>query len=536
MSDLTQTEDGFDLSVTVTNTGTTAGKEVVELYITPPYTNGGIEKSAVNLLDFGKTGLLVPGASETISFRVKSEDLASFDDQEKNCYVLESGDYGISIRSDAHTVLDERTYTVDSAIVYDQATPRSTDQTAAVNQFDFARGDNVTYLSRADGFANYDEATAAPTNYTMSEERKTNYQNITNYDLSRYGDPDAEMPTTGAKNVVVLKDLRGKDYDDPQWDSLLDELSVQDMVDLIAGGGYQTTAIASIEKVATTDNDGPATIYNNYTGATGSAYTSGVMVANTWSKELAYQMGSSIGKEADELDVSGWYAPAMNLHRTAFGGRNFEYFSEDGVLSGKIAAQQTQGANQYGVYGYMKHFALNDQETNRIYQVCTWSTEQAIREIYLKPFELAVKEGQIGAVMDGHNFVGDKWTGASVELNINVLRNEWGFNGLVSTDMFAGYGYYDADVAVRSGVSSMLNPMNAPDATMSDTTSATSLSAMREACHHTLYTVVNSRDYQDDNGFSMVLWMKLLICFDIAAAVVIAVIEYLVIRKHKKKS
>jgi len=528
--------EGFDISVKVTNTGSRAGKDVVELYVTPPYTNGGIEKAAVNLLDFGKTKTLEPGGSETISFHVDREELASFDAQGHGCYVLESGDYVISIRSDAHTVLDDETYTVDGTVVYDASNPRSSDQTAATSQFGFARGDGVIYLSRADGFANYDEATAAPTNYTMSEERKANYQNATNYDLSLYDDGQAEMPVTGASKGVKLKDLRDKDFDDPLWDDLLDELSIQDMVDLIAGGGYQTKEIASIEKVGTTDNDGPATIYNNYTGATGSAYTSGVMLANTWNKELACQMGRSIGREADEMDVSGWYAPAMNIHRTAFGGRNFEYYSEDGVLSGKIAAEESKGANEYGVYGYMKHFALNDQETNRIYQMCTWADEQTIREIYLRPFEIAVKEGNMGAVMDSHNYIGDKWTGASVELNTVVLRMEWGFHGLVSTDMFAGYGYYDADVAVRSGVSSMLNPMNALDATMTDTQSAASVAAMREACHHTLYTVVNSRAYQDGSQFNMVLWKKALIGFDVAIAILFAAMEFVMLRSWRKKA
>ena len=527
-------DDMVSISVTVKNTGNVAGKDVVELYVTPPYRNGGIEKSAVNLVDFGKTGLLKPGESETLRFDVKAEDLASFDYGGRGCYVLESGDYLFSVRADAHTVLDEQSYTVNTEIVYDASNPRSSDDAAAVSRFNYAAGDNVIYLSRENGFANYEEATSGPTNYTLSEERKNNYENATNYDLEKREDPAAVIPTTGAKYGVKLEDLRGKAYDDPMWDQLLDELSVQDMSDLIAGGGYQTAAISSIEKVATVDNDGPATIYNNYTGASGSAYTSGVMVANTWNKELANRMGDSIGKEADEMEVSGWYAPGINIHRTAFGGRNFEYYSEDAVLSGKIAAEEIKGAKDHGVYSYIKHFAANDQETNRIYQMLTWMNEQALREIYLKGFEIAVKEGGAGAVMDGHNFIGDRWTGATPELNNGVLRDEWGFRGLVSTDMFVGYGYYDADVAIRSGVTSMLNPMNFPDATVSDTTSATSLQAMREACHGTLYTVVNSRAYENAGAFSMVLWQKLLIVFDIAAALLLCVLEYYLLRKYRK--
>lgn len=528
------TSDGFRIAVEVKNTGSAAGKDVVELYYNPPYTNGGIEKSAVNLLDFAKTEELKPGESEEIIFDIPAEEMASFDDLDHGCYVLEAGDYEISVRSDAHTVIAAENFKVDKDVVYDARNPRSSDEEAATTQFAFARGDDVTYLSRKDGFANYEEAVNAPENYTMSEERKANYKNITNYDIEGMNDASDVMPVTGAKNGVMLEDLRGKAYDDPMWDSLLDELSISDMTTLIAGGGYQTTSVESIGKIATTDNDGPATIYNNFTGASGNAYTTEVMLANTWNKELAKSMGQNVGKEADEMDVSGWYAPAMNIHRTAFGGRNFEYYSEDGVLSGKMAAAEVEGANEYGVYSYMKHFAMNDQETNRIYQVCTWSTEQAIREIYLKAFEIAVKEGNIGAAMDAHSFIGDKWCGASYELNTQVLRNEWGFEGFVSTDMFAGYGYYDADIAIRSGVDSMLSPMGSEDATVTDQTSATSVKAMRNSCHNILYTVVNSRAYYGNIKAEMVLWKRIMLSVDLAAAALLIVMEILIFRRFRK--
>lgn len=535
ISDFETTEDGFKITVEVTNTGDMAGKDVVQLYYTPPYTNGGIEKSAVNLIDFEKSELLEPGESESIEFEISAEDMASFDTYGTGVYVLEEGEYEISIRSDAHTIIDDAEYTVEDTIVYDESNPRSSDETAATTQFGFAEGDDIVYLSREDGFANYEEATAAPTNYSMSEERKANYQNSTNYDVESLNDGTDEMPVTGADNGMVLADLRGKSYDDEQWDKLLDQMSVDDMVSLIGGGGYQTAAVDSIEKTATTDNDGPATIYNNYTGATGSAYPSEVMLANTWNKNLALKMGESIGKQADEMDVSGWYAPAMNIHRTAFGGRNFEYYSEDSILSGMMAASEIQGAAEYGVYSYIKHFAFNDQETNRIYQLCTWINEQAIREIYLRPFEIAVKDGNTGAVMAAHNYIGDKWVGASYELCTTVLRNEWGFEGFVSTDMFAGYGYYDADMAIRAGVDSMLNPMNHADATVTDVESATSVTAMRNACHNILYTVVNSRSYNDENaGYHMTLWRQILLGADVFAGILLLTAEIIIIRKYRK--
>ena len=528
-------ENRCSVSVEVTNTGATDGRDVVQLYYNPPYTNGSIEKSAVNLIDFAKTVLLAPGETDTIEFEIAAEDMASFDTYGTGSYVLEAGDYSISIRSDAHTVLDERVYTAADTIVYDASNPRSSGQTAATAQFGFAEGDDIVYLSRENGFANYDEATAAPSNFTMSEERKAVYRNITNYDIQALNDTDDEMPATGEDNGVKLADLRGKAYDDAMWDTLLDELTIEDMQTMIAGGGYQTAAIDSIEKKGTTDNDGPATIYNNYTGASGSAYPAEVMLANTWNKELAVRMGQSIGKQADEMDVSGWYAPAMNLHRTAFGGRNFEYYSEDGVLSGKLAAAEIQGAGEYGVYSYMKHFAFNDQETNRIYQLCTWINEQAIREIYLKPFELAVKDGKTGAVMAAHSYVGDKWSGASYELNTTVLRDEWGFEGFVSTDMFAGFGYYDADVAIHAGVDSMLNPMNHEDATVTDTTSAASVRNMRRACHNILYTVVNSRAYNEENmKYHMVLWKQILFGADAFAVILLLITALFAVKKYKK--
>lgn len=529
-------ENGYKVSVEVKNTGDVPGKEVVQLYYNPPYTNGGIEKSAVNLIDFAKTGLLEPGQAETVEFEVAAEEMASFDTYGTGAYVLEEGEYKVSIRSDSHTVLDEEAYTVKKTVVYDESNPRSSDKTAATTQFGFAEGDSITYLSRKNGFENYGKATAMPENYSMDEERKANYQNISNYDIEKLNHKDDEMPVTGADNGVKLVDLRGKSYGDAMWDTLLDELTVEDMAALIAGGGYQTAAVDSIEKKATIDNDGPATIYNNYTGAAGSAYPSEVMLANTWNKGLAAKMGQSIGKQADEMDVSGWYAPAMNIHRTAFGGRNFEYYSEDGVLSGLMAAAEIQGADEYGVYSYVKHFAFNDQETNRIYQLCTWMNEQTAREIYLKPFEIAVKDGNTGAVMDAHSFIGDRWTGASYELNTKVLREEWGFEGFVSTDMFAGYGYYDADMAIYAGVDSMLNPMNHGDATVTDTKSASSVKRMRNACHNILYTVVNSRAYNEENmKCQMVLWKQIMIGADIFAAILLIALEVFAVGKYRKE-
>lgn len=382
MGAISEDNGTISFDVTVTNTGDVAGKDVVEVYYNPPYTNGGIEKASANLIQFEKTEVLQPGDSQTITVSFDAEDMASYDTYGAGCYVLEAGDYQISINSDSHNVIDSQTYTVASTVTYDESNPRSTDETAAVNEFAYAEGD-VTYLSRADGFANYADATAAPASMSMSDEAKATFLNNSNYNPEDYNNDSDEMPTTGAKNGIKLADLRGVDYDDAQWDSLLDELTISDMDTMIAIGGYQTSAASSVGKIMTVDCDGPASINNNFTGIGSVGFPSAVMIASTWNKNLALKFGESIGKMADEMEVSGWYAPAMNTHRSAFAGRNFEYYSEDGVLSGYMATNAILGAEEYGVYAYMKHFALNDQETNRTEMLCTWANEQSIREIYL---------------------------------------------------------------------------------------------------------------------------------------------------------
>lgn len=536
MGEITDDNGTISFDVTVTNTGDTAGKDVVEVYYNPPYTNGGIEKASANLIAFEKTGLLEPGKSETVSISFKEEDMASYDDQNAKCYVLEKGDYVISINSDSHNVIDSQAVTVSDTVTYDESNPRSTDSAAAVNQFDAARG-TMTCLSRADHFANYDEATAAPTDFSMSDDVKAEFIQNANYDPSKFNDSSDEMPVTGAKNGVKLKDLRGASYDDPKWDTLLDELTVKDMDTMIALAGYQTSASASVGKVRTTDCDGPASINNNFTGVGSVGFPSAVVIANTWNTDLAEQFGESIGRMADEMNVSGWYAPAMNTHRSAFAGRNFEYYSEDGVLAGNMAANAVAGAEKYGVYAYIKHFALNDQETNRNNMLCTWAPEQAIREIYLKPFEIAVKKGGADAVMDSFNYIGAKWAGGSSELLNTVLRGEWNFRGMVLTDYFGVYGYMNSDQGIRNGTDAMLVAYDTATNHVKDTTSATSLKAMRQACKNIMYTVVNSRAYDPKNLETGLLdWQKAAIGIDVCLGIMLVLLEVRAVRKMKAGS
>ena len=381
------------VTATVTNTGDKAGKDVVEAYYNPPYTDGGIEKASKNLAGFEKTKELQPGESQKVTVKFDDDDMASYDYKGAKAYVLEKGDYDISIQSDSHHVIDHKAITVKDTVTYDSdSNTHNGDKTVATNQFDDVAGD-VTYLSRADHFANYKEATAAPTNFKMSDKAKETFYNNSNYDPKKFDKDSDKMPTTGAKNGLKLSDMYGKDYDDADWDKLLDQLTFDDMDNLIANGGYGTQAVKSVGKIQLTDADGPASLNNNFTGVGSIGFPASTAFACTWNKDLAKQFGEMIGDMAHDMHVAGWYAPAMNIHRSAFSGRTFEYFSEDSLLSGAMASNEIAGAKSKGVYSFMKHFALNDQETNRTNMVCTWANEQSIRETYLKPFEMSVKEG-----------------------------------------------------------------------------------------------------------------------------------------------
>lgn len=535
ISNVEEDAQSIRFKVNVTNTGTKAGKDIVQVYFNPPYTNGGIEKAAANLIAFDKTDILKPGETQAVEISFNIEDMASYDAYGQECYVLEKGEYVISVNKDSHTPIDSITYQAENDIVYDGDNARSTDGIAAVNQFEYAEGE-VTYLSRRNHFENYKEATAPPASNSISEELKTQFVSNANYNPEEHNNPEDEMPVTGAKNGLKLAELRGAAYDDPKWDTLLDQMTVSDMDNLIALGGYQTGKLPSIGKVDTVDCDGPASINNNFTKQSSIGFPSGVMCAATWNEDLAYKFGASIGKMADEMDVSGWYAPAMNGHRSAFAGRNFEYYSEDGLLSGKIAAQALKGAESYGVYGYVKHFALNDQETGRCSMLCTFSNEQAIREIYLKPFEIAVKEGGAKAAMGAFNYIGTRWASALPELNQVVLRNEWGFQGVVITDYYGVYGYMDSDQAIRGGTDLCLASYDTETNHLTDKTSATSIKAMRQSCKNILYTVVNSRAYLPDNiNMEMEGWKKAAIILDVIFVGLMAALELLTVKNYKKR-
>lgn len=519
------------VTATVTNTGDKAGKDVVEAYYNPPYTDGGIEKASKNLAGFEKTKELQPGESQKVTVKFDDDDMASYDYKGAKAYVLEKGDYDISIQSDSHHVIDHKAITVKDTVTYDSdSNTHNGDKTVATNQFDDVAGD-VTYLSRADHFANYKEATAAPTNFKMSDKAKETFYNNSNYDPKKFDKDSDKMPTTGAKNGLKLSDMYGKDYDDADWDKLLDQLTFDDMDNLIANGGYGTQAVKSVGKIQLTDADGPASLNNNFTGVGSIGFPASTAFACTWNKNLAKQFGEMIGDMAHDMHVAGWYAPAMNIHRNAFSGRTFEYFSEDSLLSGVMASSEISGAKSKGVYSFMKHFALNDQETKRTEMLCTWTNEQAMREIYLKPFEMSVKEGGAQAVMSSFNYIGNTYAGADSALLQTVLRGEWGFKGFVLTDYFGGYGYQNADQEVRAGNDSMLATTKITNHITDK--SATSVKAMRQAVHNILYTAANSWQYA--NGEPKVatpIWKTAMyVAWGVVAVLVIG-LEFLTIKRY----
>lgn len=487
--------DGTNITMTVNvkNTGSAAGKDVVEVYYSAPYTVGGIEKSAVVLGAFGKTGVIEPGQSETVTLTFAAEDMASYDytgvKAKGGAYVLEAGDYVISLRSDSHTVVDSRTITIDKDHIYNDSNDgaRSTDDVAATNQFDYASfGECSNYVSRADWEGTFPKERAA-----LSREASSAVLDAIN--STSTGLVDSAEDITVADHGLTIEDMKGLDYDDPKWNDLLEQIPVDEMVNLVSNGGWTTQAVPSVGKLAYTEVDGPNGINNIMAGSTGNQYCAQSVLACSWNTDLAYNMGETFAKEAIGMKIAALYAPAMNIHRSPFSGRNYEYYSEDGLHSGKMAAAETQGIQSQGVTTYCKHFAVNDQESNRDSGgLVTWVNEQAMREVYIKPFEIAVKEGGTRGIMSSFNRIGAVCAAENPQLLNTVLRDEWGFHGTVITDCILQLSYVNVDRAIASGNDLMLALMNFQSPTEAMTGTTAGRQALRTATHNILYTAANS--------------------------------------------
>ncbi|WP_407270299.1 glycoside hydrolase family 3 N-terminal domain-containing protein [Radiobacillus sp. PE A8.2] len=545
----------ISVDVNVTNTGSVSGKEVVQLYYSAPYT-GSIEKSSIDLAAFEKTDVIEPGQSETVTLTFNVEDMASYDYagvfSDNGSYVLEAGEYTISLMKNSHEKIADIATKELSEIIYNEE-GRSSDLQVAVNQFDeqvTGEGSIDTYLSRANGFENIDvidnnetftvttaEGDTKEVEGRLVEQSFVDFLNSKRYDVP--ADTHEDAPTTGADNGLTLDEFKGVDVNDESWNELLDQLTVNDMVNLVTHGGYKTAEVVSVGKPATIDLDGPAAIsaFISSSNVSGISFPSEVMIGSTWNLELAEQMGAAIGKEAAAYNTTGWYAPAMNIHRSAFAGRNFEYYSEDGVHSGLMAAAVTKAFEDQGGYVYIKHYALNDQETNRTLGVLTWSNEQAIREVYLKPFEIAVKAGGASGVMSAFNSVGNTWAGASSALLVETLRNEWGFTGMVNTDfyMINAYPYMSVELAVRAGNDLLLTgaaPVGVPEV---NTDSNDTLWALRDASKNILNTVGNSRAMENGLSTDTPAWVVITIIVDALVVVGIAAGFFFTFRKRKQE-
>ena len=515
-------DNEISVNVRVTNTGNVAGKEVVQIYVTAPYTVGQIEKSHVVLAGFAKTPMINPGQNATVTIELDPYSFASYDDKDMNLngfsgYELDSGSYTLRLGKNAHESFDNFQMTVASPGIRfgtDLVTGNE-----VINRFEDADDEVAVLLSRSDWDGTFpsprtsaEKIISAITNERINA-TETNNPNVY-----------TEYPIIGESNETTLRDLINKEYSDPLWEELLSRITADELIDLFNKGAFQTIDILSIGKPRTTEADGPAGFVNFMsspeTGAVygTSHYTSEPVMAATFNVDLLFSLGEAVGDEAligdergDGAPYSGWYAPGINIHRSLFGGRVGEYFSEDPFLSGVLAANQVQGAKSKGVYMMLKHFAVNEQETSRS-GVATWLSEQTLREIYLKPFEYAVKDGEATGVMSSFNRIGTVWAGGDYRLLTEVLRNEWGFRGTVISDFNTGSHMSSKQMAYAGGD---LNLQNFGQEWSARKSNASDMTILRNAAKNVLYTVANSNAMNTAVvAYKLPIWVVAIIILD----------------------
>ena len=514
--------DTYDVSVTVTNAGDMAGKETVQIYLQSPYTQYDIdnlvEKASVQLIGFGKTDVLEPGASEVLTVSVDKRDMAAYDAYGAGTYILDAGDYYLTTATDAHNavnnILAAKGYTTadgmdaegNAALTYmwteaeldTTSYSTSLNGTKIVNQLSGAdinlyegSDDSITYLTRNDWEGTFPKEIVQ---LTLTEQMIDELQDV-QYDPADY--PETAMPTLGADNGLSLYDMIGKDFDDPDWQLLLDQLTFDEMVSMIGDSFHWRMPAESVNAPGTRDENGPqgltaALFGSGLAKAQPTAFTSEDVMSATFNAELMYSVGNLIGNDCLSAEVSCLYGPGANTHRTPYGGRNFEYYSEDGFLAGEIGGAEVQGIQDKGVDVVMKHFALNDCEQERLGQAA-WVGEQAAREIYLKGFQKSLEESDGNGIMTAYTRWGTRWSGGNYNLMNNIMREEWGNNGFSITDNvlvtytngvdgILGGGVTTFDAMLWYVVQQLPEYENDPVV----------VTAMREACHHNLYALANS--------------------------------------------
>ena len=525
-----QADGNYKVTLTVKNTGTKAGADAVQVYVQKPYTEYdkqyGIEQASVNLAGFAKTALLQPNKTEDVEIIVRDDAFKTYDANNKKTYILEKGTYYIAVGQDAHDA-------INNILAAKGKTPANTDNvmdatgnSALVHSFPVASDDFTTYsVSEQTGNAitnQFDNADWNKYEYKSEGEIKWLSRNDwagtyptakpalkLNDDLAKdlawnktyAADPNDEMPKYEQKNGLNLIDVRGLDYDDPTWDLLLDQLSLEEQINFLAFAYHGTPAIVSIAKPGEQTKDGPMGVRIKYLDSSVNEYTvsfpAPVVLAASFNAQLALEAGELMGEDMMHAGITGWYAPGANLHRTTYAGRNYEYFSEDGFLSGIMAKQEVAGVQSKGCYVNLKHFALNDQESNR-HGVCIWANEQTIREVYLQAFEYSVTEANCTGIMSAFNRIGPYWSGAHKGLCTEVLRNEWGFTGFVLSDC-SWRKYMGVVDGIMAGNDNILYASTTTTAYYAAATNATIAKAMRESTKRVLYVVVNSNAM---NGYS----------------------------------
>ncbi|MBQ9148119.1 MAG: glycoside hydrolase family 3 C-terminal domain-containing protein [Oscillospiraceae bacterium] len=517
--------DQFEITVTVTNTGDVAGKETVQVYSQAPYTDydkaNGVEKASVNLCGFTKTDIIEPGESETVTVYVDKRDLASYDTYGAGTYILDEGTYYLAVATDAHNAVNNTlaakgftpentdgrmdaegtaplvyTWTQDAFDAETYST--SLNGTKIVNQLSNAdlnlyegNDDTITYLTRNDW-----EGTWPTSIYqlNLTEQMIAELQDVL-YNPADY--ETVPMPTLGADNGMKLYDMIGKDYDDPAWDALLDQLTFDEMVSMIGDSFHWRMPAESVDAPGARDENGPqgltAALFGSGLGdVEPTAFTSEDVMAATFNVELMYQVGNLIGNNCLDADVVCLYGPGANTHRTPYGGRNFEYYSEDGFLGGEIGGAEVQGIQDKGVDVVMKHFALNDCEQDRLGQAA-WIGEQAAREIYLKAFQKSLEECGGNGVMTAYTRWGTRWSGSHKGLMTGIMREEWGNNGMSITDNVLVNYCNGVDAVMAGGVSTFDAMLWYITAQLPEyENDPVIVTAMREACHHNLYAMANS--------------------------------------------
>ena len=535
--------------VTVKNTGSVAGKDVVQLYASAPYTLGGIEKAHKVLVGFAKTKLLQPGESETVTVSFDPYSAASYDYRDANSngfsgYELEAGEYTLYVSRNAHE--SEKAIALNLAADVQIGTDPTTDS-EVVNRYtdseDFLDSDWQldTMLSRADWEGTWPTPQTAQqhagTDRLYEEIRSEEHNNPTDFDSEEY--PwFGEEPTLTLRDLLPSAEAEGYEpvvsYDDERWEELMMGCDEEEMIALINNGAYHTLAMESVGLPATIHGDGPSgfTCFMSKEQVNGTCqYVSEPVMASTWNINLMNELGEAIGEEGTIGDkatgqpYSSIYAPGVNIHRSLFGGRCSEYFSEDPFISGMMGAAEVQGIQSRGVLPTVKHFVANEQETHRsIGGDLSWLSEQALREIYLKPFEYTVKLGETRGIMTSFNRIGTRWTGGDYRLLTEILRNEWGFNGLVICDFNTIPQYMIPRMMFYAGGSLDLATQQSAMWTDCDTSDAGDAIVLMRAVKDVMYALVNSNAMNAEViGYNPPIWQEYLHWINIGAFTLVGV-------------